>query len=75
MFGVVAFASIVTISIYRYGRYRIDLTIFRRRHGEIIAQQESNNQDNLTKNDDGNDSKDDTTQLPTANLIDHVDKE
>ncbi|GHU31495.1 hypothetical protein FACS1894166_03050 [Bacilli bacterium] len=33
-FGIVALFSLISIGFYRYTRFKIDLTLYRRRHGE-----------------------------------------
>jgi hypothetical protein len=70
MFGIVAFVSIVVIGLYRYGRYRIDLAIYRRKRGEITNQQNKDYVRPSTK-----DVPPTSPELPTSNLINHLDIE
>jgi hypothetical protein len=37
-FGTVALISLIAIGIYRFAKFKIDLTIFRRRHGEVTGE-------------------------------------
>jgi hypothetical protein len=40
LFGIAAIVSLVTIGMYRYAKFRIDLTLYRRRHGENDTRQD-----------------------------------
>jgi hypothetical protein len=40
IFGIAALISLITIGIYRYARYKIDLTLYLRRHGQATKDKE-----------------------------------
>jgi hypothetical protein len=85
LFGVTALISIVSIAFYRYARYCIDLTLYRRRHGELVkAEEEIKNKkiqdakltdEEYKKIKESIPSDDSGITTPTAGLIKHVDKE
>jgi hypothetical protein len=85
LFGVTAFLSLISIAFYRYARYCIDLTLYRRRHGELAkTEEEIRNQkikdSNLTEDEYKKMREETPTDnsgitTPTAGLIKHVDKE
>ncbi|MDR3257417.1 MAG: DUF5453 family protein [Mycoplasmataceae bacterium] len=41
LFGVSALISLISVGLYRYARFKIDLTLLRRRRGETITEQPS----------------------------------
>jgi hypothetical protein len=84
MFGLTAFFSLIAIGLYRYGKFRIELAIYKRRHGEMLIKQEDVNKQkielqSLTEEEikQKRDAVDDYSSItaPTSNLINNVDKE
>jgi hypothetical protein len=86
MLGITAFLTLVSIGLYRYGKFRIEVVMYKRKHGEMVKEQEAiqkekNDLQNLsdkeivikreTKEDDGYTS----ITTPTSNLVNNVDKE
>jgi hypothetical protein len=65
VFAVACFITLVAIAMYRYAKYKIDLTIFRRRRGEETATPLSEK--------DAIESKKETPPA-SSNLIDHAGK-
>lgn len=84
MFGVSAFLTLIAVGLYRYGKHKIELAIYRRRHGEMVKERENiskekNKLQNMSdeeikiKREENNDYANVST--PTSNLINNVDKE
>lgn len=84
LFGVSAFLTLVSVGLYRYGKFKIELAIYRRRHGETQKKQEEINKEktqlqNLSDQelDKKRQEHDDYSSIttPTSNLVNNVDKE
>ena len=51
-FGITAFLSLISIGLYRYGKYRIEMAMYKRRRGEVLKKQEEIHKENgITKFD------------------------
>jgi hypothetical protein len=83
-FGISAFLTLISIGLYRYGKYRIEIAMYKRRHGEIIKQQEGVSKEKTKLQNLSEDEitikrqeHDDHSSIvtPTSNLINNVDKE
>jgi hypothetical protein len=61
-FGVSALISLISVGLYRYAKFKIDLTLLRRRRGETLTEQQPTVE--LPKED-----------TPTAGLTSNADQE
>lgn len=84
LFGITGFLTLISIGLYRYGKFKIEVAIYKRRHGEMINKQEETlkEKDELQKlSDDEIKNKRQehesysSVSTPTSNLISNVDKE
>jgi energy-coupling factor transporter transmembrane protein EcfT len=84
MVGICGFLTLIALGLCRYSKFCIETAIYKRRHGEMLKNQEDvlkqkidlqNLSDDEIKNKRQEHEDYSSIKTPTSNLVNHVDKE